>query len=134
MAYGFYHRKKGSKYGNKKVECDGYTFDSTKEMKRYCELKLLQRAGAISDLELQKEFELLPNQYCVEERYGKNGKRLKDKQILLERRCVYKADFYYTDNDTGKKIVEDVKGFRTGEYLLKKKMLLYFYGLQIEEV
>ena len=136
MAYGFYHRKKGSKYGNKKVECDGYTFDSTKEMKRYCELKLLQRAGAISDLELQKEFELIPNQYKQEERYGKNGKRLKDKQVLLERKCVYVCDFAYTDAETGKQVVEDCKSpiTKTPVYKVKKKLMLYRYGIVVEEI
>lgn len=48
------------KYKNKKVTLDGIVFDSKKEARRYGELSMLQRAGEISDLELQKEFELIP--------------------------------------------------------------------------
>lgn len=132
----YYRRKKGVKYGNKKVEYDNHVFDSTKEMKRYCELKLLQKAGVIRDLELQKEFELIPNQYKYEARYGKNGKRLKDKAILLERKCEYKADFSYTDCESGEYIVEDCKSpiTRTPVYLVKKKLMLYVHGIIIQEV
>lgn len=76
-----------SKYGNHKTTVDGITFDSQKEVNRYCELKLLQKAGEITELELQKEFVLIPNQYI-------DGK-------LVERKCSYKADFYYFDFRSG---------------------------------
>ena len=102
-----------SKYGNiKTTTSDGITHDSIKEANRWCELKLLERAGKISDLQRQVKFELLPKQ---------DG----------ERAIYYIADFVYTDN--GKQIVEDVKGFRTKEYRLKKRMLLYFTGIKIKE-
>ena len=108
------------KYGNKKVELDGITFDSKKEAKRYAELKLLQQCKSISNLELQKEFELIPAQYV-------NGK-------CVERACKYKADFYYHDNLTGKDCCEDTKGFRTKDYIIKRKLMLYVHGIQIIEV
>lgn len=131
-----YFRKKGVKYNNTKVEIDGHIFDSRKEANRYLELKLLERAGQIKDLELQKEFELIPNQYITQERYGKNGRRLKDKQILLEKKCVYRADFVYVDCETGMTIVEDTKSIatRTPEYIIKRKLMLYKYGIKIREV
>lgn len=107
-------------------------FDSRKEARRYSELLLLQRLGEISNLRRQVEFELIPNQYTTEERYSKSGKRLKDKQRLLERKVVYTADFVYIDRQ-GVCIVEDTKGFRTKDYILKRKLLLYVHGLRIKE-
>lgn len=102
-----------SKYGNiKTTTSDGITHDSIKEANRWCELKLLERAGFISDLRRQVKFELLPKQ----------GKL---------RAVHYIADFVYIKD--GKQIVEDVKGFRTQEYKLKKRMLLYFHGITIKE-
>lgn len=127
-------RRNGTKYNATKVTIDGHTFDSKHEANRYLELKLLERAGTIADLRLQVEFELIPNQYSTEERYGKNGKQLKDKQVLLERKCCYVADFVYVDNKTGKTVVEDTKGFKTADYILKRKMLLYFHGIHVVEV
>lgn len=120
------------KYNSKKTIIDGITFDSRKEANRYCELKMLERCGAISNLELQKSYELIPAQYEYYERYGKNGNRLKDGKRCLERSCVYKADFVYDDN--GHTVVEDVKGFRTEEYKIKKKLMLYIHGIKIKEV
>lgn len=133
MAYrGF--RRNGTKYNASKCVVDGITFDSRKEAKRYCELKLLEKGNVIRDLRLQVEFELLPNQYATEKRYGKNGKPLKDKQVLLERRVVYRADFVYILNETGETVVEDVKGVRLKEYILKRKLFLYRYGVPIHEI
>ena len=126
-------RRNGTKYNAQKTEIDGIEFPSKHEANRYCELKLLERAGEISDLRLQVDFELIPNQYIAEKRYGKNGKELKDKQILLERKVVYRADFVYTDKD-GSMVVEDTKGFKTKEYLIKRKLMLYVHGIQIQEV
>ena len=120
-------RRNGTKYNATKCVVDGIEFASKREANRYLELRLLERAGEISDLRLQVDFELIPNQYATEKRYGKNGKPLKDKQVLLERKVVYRADFVYTDKD-GKTVVEDTKGFRTTEYVLKRKMFLYKYG------
>lgn len=106
------------KYKNKKVTCNGIKFDSKKEASRYSELLLLERAGAITNLELQVPFELIPSQKI-------NGK-------VVERACKYVADFCYTEN--GQKVVEDTKGFKTAEYIIKRKLMLYIHGIRIKEV
>lgn len=106
-----------SKFGAKKVVRDGRTFDSKKEAGRYAELKLLQRAGKISDLRLQVPFLLIPSQY-------ENGK-------CIERECKYIADFTYREN--GKFVVEDAKGMKTDVYRIKKKLMLQKYGIKIRE-
>lgn len=122
-----------SKYHSKKMVVDGIVFDSRKEGRRYTELLLLQRAGEISNLQRQVEYELLPNQYYVEQRYSESGKKLKNKYTLLERKVCYVADFVYTDKD-GKVIVEDTKGFRTKEFVIKRKLMLYIHGIKIKEI
>lgn len=122
-----------TKYRNKKVKIGDMVFDSRKEARRYNELMMLQRAGEISDLKRQVEIELIPNQYTVEERYSKSGKRLKDKMVLLERKVCYVADFVYTDKE-GREIVEDTKGIKTPDYILKRKMLLFLKGIRINEI
>lgn len=110
-----------SKYGAKKVTYDGKTFDSQKEAQRYAELRLLERGKVISDLRWQVKFDLLPAQK------GADGK-------VIERAVSYVADFTYVDKRTGEFIVEDAKGMKTKEYILKRKMMLYFHGIQIREV
>ena len=91
-----------SKYYNVKTRAlDGTVFDSHKEARRWDELLLLQRAGKISDLQRQVRYELIPAQYETIERYGKDGRRLKDGVRLLERKVDYVADFVYTIADTG---------------------------------
>lgn len=126
------------KYGNKKAVVDGITFDSQKEANRYRELKLLERAGKITGLTLQAEFELIPAQYEKFERYGKNGKRLKDGERCIEKSCVYKADFVYVAD--GKLVVEDTKGYRDpssagyAKFIIKRKLMLWRYGIKIVEV
>lgn len=126
------------KYGNNKVVVDGIEFDSAKEGRRYQELKLQLQAGMIADLELQKVFELIPAQYETFPRYGKKGQRLKDGQRCIEKSCVYKADFAYTKD--GQQIVEDVKGYRDpasaayAKFVIKRKLLLWRYGVRVVEV
>lgn len=122
------------KYGNKKVTQDGIFFDSKKEARRYAELKMMLRAGLISDLELQKPFELIPAQYEPVPRYGKNGKRLKDGKRCIEKSCVYKADFTYFDKEKNTLVVEDTKGYRTTEYIIKRKLMLYIHKIRIQEI
>lgn len=122
-----------SKYGAKKTVVDDITFDSKKEAERYAELKLLEKAGEIQHLRLQQPFTLIPAQYETVERYGKNGKRLADKQKCIFRPVNYIADFVYLDKD-GKMIVEDTKGFRTKEYIIKKKLMYYKFKILIKEV
>lgn len=122
-----------AKYGNKQVFADGLLFDSKKELARYKELKFLEAAGEITDLQTQVKFELLPAAYETYERYGKNEKRLKDGIRCIERAVTYKADFVYKDRN-GKTVVEDTKGMRTDKYIMKRKMMLYFHGIRIREL
>lgn len=130
-------RGRAVKHGNRKTVVDGIEFDSAKEARRYCELKLLQRAGQIEGLELQKEYELIPAQYETFERYGKKGQRLKDGKRCIEKSCVYKADFVYKQN--GQLVVEDTKGYRDpasaayAKFVIKRKLMLYRYGIRIIE-
>ena len=103
----------GNKYGAKKVRLpDGQVFDSQKERDRWCILKLLERAGRISDLRRQVTYELIPKQ-------------------TGERACSYVADFVYREN--GELVVEDCKGFRTEAYKIKKKLMLWVHGIRIKE-
>lgn len=108
-----------SKYGNRKT--DGY--DSKKEARRASELKLMLRAGVISDLREQVKFEVIPPQNETV-----NGKRK-----CIERSCSYVADFVYVDKN-GNTVVEDTKGFRTEAYKIKRKLMLYVYGIKIVEI
>ena len=103
------------KYHNKKTVADGIKFDSKLEAERYAQLKILERAGVIRDLELQPEYELIPS-------FRKNGKTW--------RRTVYKADFRYILCEDDKIIIEDVKGSTvviTDVFRLKQKLFEYRY-------
>ena len=122
-----------AKYGNKKVFADGLVFDSKKEAARYRELHILHRVGEISDLRLQVPYELIPAQYETYERYGKNGKRLKDGRRCIEKAVTYIADFVYKD-DGGNTVVEDTKGVKTKDYIIKRKLMLDPYGIRIREI
>lgn len=102
-----------AKYNNIKTVVDGITFDSKKEAQRYQVLKMLERAGAITDLKCQVAFELIPKQQG-------------------ERAVKYIADFVYKEN--GKVVVEDVKGKRTQVYILKRKLMLWVHGIRVVEV
>lgn len=117
------------KYGSRKVKYDGHIFDSKKEMHRYIELKHLERIGAISDLELQKPFELVPAQR-EQSTLTKRGKEKKGK--VIEKSIKYVADFVYKQN--GELVVEDTKGVRTTDYIIKRKLMLYFHGIRIREI
>lgn len=124
-----------SKYYNVKTRAlDGTVFDSHKEARRWDELLLLQRAGKITDLQRQVKYELIPAQYETYERYGKKGQRLKDGVRLVERKVDYVADFVYTITETGENIVEDTKGIRTKDYILKRKLMLAVHSIRIREV
>lgn len=116
-------------YGTKKVEFEGITFDSTPEVDRYRILREAQKRGLISDLQLQKVFTLIPRQTEAVE------VKLKTKTKIVERFCehpvTYAADFVYIKD--GKEVVEDIKGFATEDYILKRKMMRYF-GHPIREV
>lgn len=123
-----------SKYHSKKITVDGETFDSKKEYRRYHELLLLKLTGDISDLQRQVKFQLIPTQYEHVKRYGKNGRVLKPGKRVIEKECAYYADFVYTDTKTGRVVVEDTKGVRTPEYIIKRKLLLHIHGIRIKEV
>ena len=109
-----------SKYHNKKVMYDNYMFDSKKEANYYLKFKIMQDAGIIRDLELQKKY-VLQKSFT-----NKEGKKYRE--------ISYIADFYYVTVKENKEHVVDVKGFRTDVYKLKKKLFEYKYGLEIEEV
>ena len=103
------------KYHNKKTVIDGIKFDSKLEAERYEQLKILERAGVIRDLELQPEYELIPS-------FMKNGKTW--------RRTLYKADFRYILAEDDSYIIEDVKGSTaviTDVFRLKQKLFEYKY-------
>lgn len=124
------------KYRNHKTyTSDGILHDSQKEATRWCELKLLQRAGEISDLKRQVEYELIPDQYETIERYSKTGRRLKDHVKLVERKCCYIADFVYKDKN-GNVVVEDTKSkiTQTEKFIIKKKLMYYMHGIKIKIV
>lgn len=118
-----------SKYHSRKVTVDGVTFDSQKEYRRFRELCLLEKAGQITDLQRQVKFVLIPAQY-EPDTIGKRGGIKRGK--LIERECSYLADFVY--NQDGKQVVEDTKGYKTAEYIIKRKMMLYKYGIRIIEI
>lgn len=122
-----------TKYRNLKVTFGNKTFDSKKESKRWQELCLLQRAGRITDLQRQVKFVLIPTQYEKFPRYSeKTGKRLKDGIRTLEQECSYVADFVYMQD--GKQVVEDTKGVKTKDYIIKRKLMLHVHGIRIKEV
>ena len=104
-----------NKYGAKKIKdpATGFVFDSKAEFIRWCELRILERAGKISDLKRQVKYELIPKQ---------KG----------ERACTYLADFVYKDSD-GNTVVEDTKGVKTDAYRIKKKLMLWVHGIRIKE-
>lgn len=121
------------KYGNAKITVDGVTFDSKKEYARFWELDELEKAGEISDLQRQVKFVLIPAQYEEYERYSKKtGKRLQDGRRMVERECTYIADFVYIQD--GAKVVEDTKGVRTKDYIIKRKLMLHVHGIKIQEI
>ena len=103
-----------NKYHAKKVTVDGIVFDSKTEAHRYCQLRMMESAGLITDLQRQVCFQLIPKQ---------DG----------ERSCQYIADFVYRDKG-GKTVVEDVKGYRTDTYKIKRKLMLWVHGIHIHEV
>ena len=103
---------KAPKYQNRKTTVDGITFDSAKEARRYSELKLLERAGQITGLEIQPSFRIVVNNCLI---------------------CTYRADFQYGTPFCAGVVVEDVKGMKTPVYRLKKKLMLAIHGVEIFE-
>ena len=112
-----------NKYGAKKVVIDGEVFDSKKEYYRWCDLRLLERAGKISNLKRQVKYTLIPAQR------DESGK-------LIEREVSYYADFVYK-NANGSVIVEDTKGYKRGAayqlFSIKRKLMLYLNCIKVKE-
>ena len=123
-----------SKYRNRKVKLlTGEVFDSQHEYQRWLELQVLQKAGRITGLMRQVKFELVPAQVEVYERIStKTGRRLQDGRRCVEQAVNYKADFVYWED--GKMVVEDAKGVRTDDYIIKRKLMMYVHGIKIREV
>ena len=123
------------KYGNKKIHDlkSDQVFDSKKEYSRWKELSLLERAGEITNLQRQVPFILIPEQRAPGTETYKKGPRKGQVKPgpVLERKVTYIADFMYFEN--GEPVVEDVKGLRTKEYVIKRKLMLYTYGIRIKE-
>ena len=125
-----------NKYGNKKVIIGSEVFDSKREAMRYQELKLLEKCGAIRGLKRQVVYELIPAQREESTRVYTKGRK-KGQPIegkIIEKAIAYIADFVYIDSDTGKEVVEDAKGMRTRDYIIKRKLMLYIHGIKIQEV
>ena len=108
------------KYHNKKIIRNGEKWDSIKEYQRWVELCILEQGSLISDLKRQVKYVLIPSQRI-------DGK-------VVERECSYYADFVYKDNETGQIVVEDTKGIKTKDYIIKRKLMLYVHGIRIMEV
>lgn len=119
------------KYHNKRVEYEGIVFDSLKEKRRYCQLQLMEKQGIISDLRMQVPYELLPAIY--EDEIVKLKTKTKVVKRCVQKSVKYIADFVYKDH-YGYEVVEDAKGLRTKEYILKKKMMRALLGITINEV
>lgn len=100
-----------NKYSAEKTVIDGIKFDSKKEARRYAELKLLEKAGAICDLKLQPKF-------VLQEGFKQNGKTYRE--------ISYIADFSYVEN--GKLVAEDTKGFKTEVFKIKEKLFRYKFA------
>lgn len=122
------------KYHNKRIKVDGIIFDSKKEAVRYKELKILEKAGIIHDVQRQVKYILIPAQYeHTNNIYSKGKNKGKPKKgKLIERECAYYADFVYSTKG-GELVVEDTKGVKTPEYIIKRKLMLYVHNIKIKE-
>lgn len=112
--------QKETKYHSQKITVSGKTFDSIKEGSRYADLVLMERSGEISELKCQVPFLLIPSQK------RENGK-------VIEKPVKYIADFVYKDKN-GNTVVEDTKGVRTADYIIKRKLMLYIHKIRIKEI
>lgn len=119
------------KYKNKKVRTsEGLVFDSKKEAKRWAELQAMAAAGIIFNLRRQVRFTLIPTQR-EPDTIGKRGAIKLGK--VIEREVVYIADFVYLLGN-GATVVEDTKGVKTKDYIIKRKLMLYVHGIRIREM
>lgn len=129
-----------TKYRNKKITVDGETFDSRKEYRRYTELKLMEQAGEVRNIQRQVKYVLIPAQRDPDT-IGPRGGVKKGK--LIEREVSYIADFVYEiwlptyvgiDIEGWWRVVEDTKGVRTKDYVIKRKLMLWVHGIRIREI
>lgn len=120
-----------AKYKNKTMRVNGMTFQSVKEGKRYITLLDMQQHGYISELETQVKYVLIPAQREPDTVGVKGGVK---KGKLIEREVSYLADFRYFDNRTKEYVVEDTKGVKTKDYIIKRKLMLHVHGIKIKEV
>lgn len=118
------------KYGNKKIVNAFGEFDSALEYRRFLVLKDAERQGVISNLRCQVPYLLIPHQYKTVIVHLKTKDKTEEK--LVERKVEYVADFVYVKD--GLEVVEDTKGMRLADYILKRKMMLYFHKIEIREV
>ena len=118
-----------NKYHNRKTIRNGIQYDSVKESRRHAELLLLERAGEISELSRQVKYILIPAQYEPDIIGPKGGTK---RGKLIEREVAYIADFTYMQD--GKLVVEDTKGVRTKDYIIKRKLMLFVHKIRIKEV
>ena len=130
MAKQWYHKK--NKYGNKPVIVDGVRYDSTGEANRFAFLKLLERAGVISNLRYHVNFELIPKITREEVIHLKTKDKIVTKVVQSAR--YYEADFVYTINNTGEEVVEDFKGVETDLFKFKSELFFYLYKKHIKIV
>lgn len=119
-----------SKYHSKKIVNAFGEFDSALEYKRYLVLKDAEARGEIHGLQRQVEFVLIDNQYRMRIKQLKT--KTKEETYLAERKVSYFADFVYYKGE--EKVVEDTKGLRLSDYIIKRKMMLFFFDIKIREI
>lgn len=121
IAYSAAGNQKKSKFGNRKITIDGIERDSLAESNRLEQLKMLQRAGVIKNLKYQVKYELIPKQQG---------------EYRNERAVTYIADYVYDvvmPDGSLRQVVEDCKGHKTKDYIIKRKLMLYIHGISIKE-
>ena len=137
-------RRGKGKLGNIEIVVDGVKFDSKAEARRYSQLRLLEKAGEISDIRCQVVYELIPAHYeyvptgKIFSRGARKG-QAEYKRVTVELPVTYRADFVYKDKD-GNTVVEDVKGYTDpksatyAKFVLKRKLMLWIHGVKVKEV
>ena len=128
--------KKKNKHNAIRTTVDGEKFHSKKEADRWCVLRIAEKEGLISNLRRQVPYELIPAQYeevYIDEVYkrGPNKGKQKKKKVCVEQSVVYNADFVYEKD--GETLVEDTKGQRLPDYIIKRKLMLYIHKIKVVE-
>lgn len=104
--------KSTSRYGNKYCECDGFKFQSIREMTHYLYLRDRKLKGEIKDFKMQVPYKCIINDVLI---------------------CSYRADFVVTHWDYTEEVI-DVKGFKTAVYKLKYKLMQACHNIKIKEI